>query len=154
MSDKRQTPKVVPSGGPLVAAAALVVVTLVTVASASLTDVGKMRVAEPITVETRLLLFEDGHDGAVVVRDSASLDVVAVLPPGRSGFVRSTVRALAYERKRDGIGAEQPFVLARFSDGGMSLQDPSTGSRIELNAFGLSNVRAFVPLMDSGSPQR
>ena len=46
---------------------------------------------------------------------------------GQSGFVRGTLRGLARERKRMGLGAEQPFVLMGRADGRLTLKDPATG---------------------------
>ena len=41
----------------------------------------------------------------------------------------------------------RPFRLTRWSDGRLSLDDPATGRRIELDAFGPTNTAVFAHLM-------
>ena len=69
---------------------------------------------------------------------------VAVLPSGEGGFVRGVLRGLARERRAHDIGSQPPFVLTRWSNGLLSLEDPETGRRVDLNAFGHTNKGAFA----------
>ena len=48
------------------------------------------------------------------------------------------------------IDSGPPFRLTHWSDGRLSLEDPSTGRRIELDAFGPTNTAVFARLM--GAP--
>ena len=100
------------------------------------------------------LIWDGGHalqiataikgpgDGVVLVPYQ-----LAVLAPGTNGFARGVLRGLARERRRSDIGMEPPFRLARWSDGRLTLEDPTTGRRIELGAFGPTNAEVFAALM-------
>lgn len=76
--------------------------------------------------------------------------MVAVIPPGTNGFLRGSLRGLARERKRQGIGAGPAFRLVRWADGRLTLEDPATRRVIDLAAFGPTNSGAFADLL--GAP--
>ncbi len=97
-------------------------------------------------VASRDLRFADRADGAVVVTDAQTEQTVDVLQ-GEQGFIRSTMRGLARARRLDGIGAAPPFHLAAWSDGRLTLDDPSDGRHLELQAFGSLNVAVFARLL-------
>ena len=65
---------------------------------------------------------------------------------GNAGFLRAALRTLAQARMRDNIGPETPLRLTRWSDGTVSLDDPTTGRAIGLDAFGADNAGAFAQL--------
>jgi putative photosynthetic complex assembly protein len=90
------------------------------------------------------LTFADAADGGIIVRSD---DGELVLPSEYNGFVRGVLRALARERRKVGVGPEEPFVLAREASGSFYIGDPSTGERIDLRAFGRDNALAFVTLL-------
>jgi putative photosynthetic complex assembly protein len=147
--------------GVLVAAAALLGFTLVLVGAARITRIGTQQGFESAPVESRALRFEDRADGSVVVLVASDRDderarerEVERMAPGTNGFVRSVLRGLARERKLQGIGREPAFELTRWADGRLSLEDPETGRRIELDAFGPTNVAAFARLLNVGSESR
>jgi putative photosynthetic complex assembly protein len=94
--------------------------------------------------------FVDLPDGSVQVRDARSGATVDTLV-GEAGFVRSTVRGMANARKQQGAGAETPFVLVRRADGGINFEDPVTGRRISLEAFGSTNAAAFTRWLGASS---
>ena len=94
----------------------------------------------------RDLRFADRSDGAVVVTDVADNHQVAVMT-GQNGFLRGTLRGLARTRRSEGVGPEQAFHLTGFSDGRLTLSDPTTGRHIELEAFGSLNEAVFVKLL-------
>jgi putative photosynthetic complex assembly protein len=93
----------------------------------------------------RELRFVDAPGGDVLALDARSGDTVARFT-GEQGFVRGTLRALARERNRRGLGPETPLQLVAHSDGRLTLHDPSTGARIGLEAFGSSNLAVFAVL--------
>lgn len=97
----------------------------------------------------RALRFVDAADGSVRVIDARS-DVLIETLVGEEGFVRSTVRGLAMERRRQGIGPETPFLLVRRPDGGVNFEDPTTGRKVSLEAFGSTNAAAFKRLLADG----
>jgi putative photosynthetic complex assembly protein len=138
---------IVPKGGVL-AAAALVLFALTSVTAVRLTGVGSVHMALPAAVESRDFQFEDGKNGAVLVFDAGSHQLVDTLAPGSNGFIRVVLRGLARERKLGDIGAQPPFRLTRFVNGQITLTDTSTNKQIDLDAFGSSNTEAFARLMN------
>jgi hypothetical protein len=78
----------------------------------------------------------------VVVFDGQSGQQLAVLQ-GEQGFVRGALRALARERYSRGIGSGPPFTLTAYIDHRLTLKDPTTGSRIDLESFGPTNMAEF-----------
>ena len=97
----------------------------------------------------RDLQFRDLPSGDIAVLDHRSGQHVAQFS-GEQGFLRSTLRALARERQRANLGQEAPFFLIGRTDGRLTLQDPSTGQRIDLESFGPSNAAVFSSLRLAG----
>jgi putative photosynthetic complex assembly protein len=127
---------------PLIGAGALVVASLVLVAFVRL--VPAPAEAPAATVVARELHFDDREDGGITVRDARDPAYVQVLPAGQDNFVRATMRGFARERRRAGIGQETPFRLSARSDGRLTLEDPTNGRVVDLEAFGSANVAAFA----------
>lgn len=98
----------------------------------------------------RALHFEDSPAGEVVVREAASGREIARYA-GEQGFVRGTLRVLARERARRGIGAREPFLLVSHGTSRLMLADPATGERIHLESFGPSNVAVFARLLEAAA---
>jgi putative photosynthetic complex assembly protein len=97
---------------------------------------------------SRTLSFTDASDGAVLVADAATGAPVARLAPGTNGFVRGTLRALAHEGGHAAhAAAVHPFVLSSYADGRLTLDDPTDGQRLDLEAFGSLNTAAFAALL-------
>lgn len=94
-------------------------------------------------VAERSLRFEDSVDRGVAVIDARSGELITVLR-GEQGFVRGTLRALTRERQSRGIGNGPPFTLTAYIDQRMTLLDPSTGARIDLESFGPTNMGEFA----------
>jgi putative photosynthetic complex assembly protein len=97
----------------------------------------------------RDLIFADGPEGAVLVIDAHSKKEIAKFE-GEQGFLRSTLRALVRERRREGMGPETPLHLIGRADGRLTLLDPSTRQRIDLEAFGPTNASVFASLRLAG----
>jgi putative photosynthetic complex assembly protein len=138
---------------PLIGAATLVLVALLATTWVRLTGVGAARVPDAAPVATRDLRFEDRPDGAIAVYDADRNSLVDVVT-GANGFMRGTLRGLARERKRSGLGPEPPFVLTAREDGRLTLEDPSTGRRVDLESFGPTNEAVFARLLDLRVPPR
>jgi putative photosynthetic complex assembly protein len=102
----------------------------------------------------RLLRFEDGPDGSVLILDAASRTVLARFPVAEGGFVRGTLRALARERRQEEQGREAPFRLSAWRDGQLTLDDTATGRRVDLTAFGSTNSGAFARLLTAQGEER
>lgn len=136
-------------------AGAMVVVSLLSVASVRLTGNGpdqrRAALGEPSAPVERPLRFEDSVNGAVAVIDARTGEKVATFE-GEQGFVRGALRALARHRKARGIGPDQPFELQVKPDGALTLWDPATGERIDIGSFGPTNTATFAGLLDTRAP--
>ena len=133
----------------LIGAAALVLFSLASVGLVRLTGNGpdQRRAAEPSTVQ-RPLRFEDRPDGSIAVVDGRTGQLVASVQ-GEQGFLRGALRALSRERRARGLGPEQPFHLMARPDGRLTLVDPVTDQRIDLESFGPTNASAFARLLQA-----
>jgi putative photosynthetic complex assembly protein len=128
--------------------------TVTSAAVARISGLGTVQMPESALVESRPLRFEDMRDGSIRVTDARTGQVAASVEPGTNGFIRGTLRGMARERKRQGIGIEPPFMLTRWADGRLSLEDPATGRVIALDAFGPTNGEAFAQLLTAGGTGR
>jgi putative photosynthetic complex assembly protein len=141
--------------GALIGAAVLIGLTIAAVGAMRIAGIEPTaRVPEPESaIASKALRFEDRPDGAVVIveadRDGRER-IVRILEPGGGGFVRGVLRSLARERRAQGVGPEQPFVLTLQANGELFLEDASTDQRIYLQAFGPSNVESFRSLLVGG----
>lgn len=132
--------------GVLLAIGLAILVTLVSVATVRWSGT-EIRQADAPPVVSRSLRFEDGPDGSVRVID-ASTGALAATFTGEQGFLRGALRALARDRKRMGGGPEQPFELVLRSDNRLTLIDPVTGQRLDLESFGPTNAGLFAGLLN------
>ena len=131
---------------PLVAAAALVVITLLGVAFQKFyVNPNASRVLpEKIVIAERELQFIDHADGAVEVRTMPDNEVLDMIAPGDGGFVRGTLRGLIRERRMSNAEMSPGFLLQHFADGAVVLTDLSTSRQIDLRAFGSLNADDFL----------
>jgi putative photosynthetic complex assembly protein len=97
-------------------------------------------------IQERQLRFEDRPDGSIAITDARTGETVRSVQ-GEQGFVRGALRALTRERKARGLGPEEPFELRVRADGGLTLFDPSTSQRVDLEAFGPTNADNFARLL-------
>jgi putative photosynthetic complex assembly protein len=132
---------------PLAALGALVLVSVLGVGAVRMAGVSPQQQADAATVATRQLRFEDRDDGGIAVRDARTGALLDTIAPGTNGFLRSAMRGLVRERKRQGLCAEQPFDLLGRADGRLTLVDPGTRRRIDLESFGPSNAAVFARLL-------
>jgi putative photosynthetic complex assembly protein len=136
----------------LIAAGLLLAFVFTTVAAVRLTT--EPPAPAPVTsaavTQTRDLQFRDNPEGGITVWDVGQNTVATVLVPGEGGFIRGVLRALARERRTNGIGADAAsFRLTGYSDGRLSIEDLATGRVIDINAFGIDNARAFAVLLSA-----
>lgn len=142
----------------LIAAGLLIGLTIAAVAAfriAGLEPSARIPASEP-PVLSRELRFADGDDGSVIVyaADGSGRDrVIHVVHSGEGGFIRGILRSLARARTASGIGREHPFILRQQPSGTLLLEDPQTHQRIDLQAFGPTNIESFrVLLVDQETP--
>jgi putative photosynthetic complex assembly protein len=134
----------------LLAVGALLLAALVAVASVRVSGV-EIRSPDASAAFTRELRFEDRPDGSVAVIDARSGAVIDAVT-GEAGFFRGTLRGLARERRRAGLGAEGAFQLIARADGRLTLADPATGQRVDLESFGPTNAAVFARFLGAGAP--
>ena len=125
----------------LYCAAGLIAFSLISVGLLRITGNGPDQRAAAATLQ-RSLVFEDQKDGGVRVADGVTGQTLTVLY-GEQGFVRGALRALTRERYARGMGSEKPFELVARVDGRLTLMDPSTGQRVDLESFGPTNAAEF-----------
>jgi len=99
----------------------------------------------------RTLRFEDRPNGDVAVMDGQSTTEITRYA-GEQGFVRGILRTLSRERMRRGIGSGPTFELIGHTDGRLTLFDPATGQRINLESFGPTNMASFAMLQPAPNP--
>jgi len=114
---------------------------------ADFVDSGKLtREIDAQAVITKQLRFEDRSDGSIAVISATDGRVVKVIE-GEAGFVRGILRAMARERRIKEVNQAIPFELIARADGRLTLIDPATGNRIDLESFGKDNVIEFAVLL-------
>ena len=128
--------------GPLLGLATVLLLSLVSVGSARYAGLST-RQPDAQTVSVREVRFEDTPEGAVAVIDGVTGARIETVT-GEQGFLRGTLRGLARERKRANLGPEQNFQLIGRADGRLTLADPATGQRIDLESFGPTNAAVFA----------
>ncbi len=138
--------------GVLVGIGVLVLAVLIAVAAVRWSGASAREPDAP-SVATRLLRFEDRPDGSIAVIDARSGATLERLR-GEQGFIRGALRALTRERRMRDVGPTPPFELAARADGRLTLVDPSTGARIDLESFGPANAGVFARLMTLNNENR
>ncbi len=142
--------------GVLITIATILLLTTIAVAIFRITgQEPAARVPEPMqVVEMRALRFVDSSDGRVNVLEpqaDGAERLIHVFQPGDGGFVRGLMRSLARARRASGIGDEVPFTLMQLANGSILLEDPATGQRIDLQAFGPASIESFQALLLDGA---
>ena len=127
----------------------LVVFAVLATGFVALTGIGSTRDLGGAATASVSLTFADREDGAVIASHAGTGDVLQIWEPGTGGFVRTALRALAYDRRAVGIGSTPPFLLSRTDRGRLLLEDPSTGKRLALEAFGRANMGEFEALLST-----
>jgi putative photosynthetic complex assembly protein len=133
------------------ATAGLLSFTLIAVALVRITGNGPDQLAAA-TVNERLLRFEDVAGGGVAVIDGETGKLLTTVT-GEQGFFRGAIRALARDRIARKIGSQEPFKLIARADGRLTLFDPVSGQRVDLESFGPTNAAVFAQFLNM-QPQR
>ena len=135
---------------PLLAIAGLIATTIAVTAGVRLSGMSISQPDAPVLM-ARTLLFTDRTDGGIDVFDAQTHQRVETVV-GQAGFVRGTLRGLARDRRRAGFGPSLPFDLIAHTDGRLTLVDPTTSRRIDLESFGPTNMASFAQLF-AGEPR-
>jgi putative photosynthetic complex assembly protein len=132
----------------LIGAGLLMLCTLLLAAYARFTGAGRLEQPVSAAVKQRSVVFQQLPGNVVRVVDGTTNAVIVTFPEGQGGFVRGSLRAFAYSRHVKGVALDaEPFILSAWEDGRLTLDDPATGSRIQLDAFGSDNRAAFASLL-------
>lgn len=135
---------------PLLAAALLIGATVFGVATLRLSGADVSTRSQAAVVAQRALHFEDQADGGVRVLEALPgqpARQLQVIDAGAGGFLRGAMRALVRQRRAAGVGPEAPFVLTARADGRLTLIDPATNERVDLESFGPTNAAVFAQLL-------
>ena len=104
-------------------------------------------------VTIRDLAFKDLPDGGVNVTDAVTGQLVELVRPTTGGFLRGVMRGLVRDHRKVNNATGYPFRLTRWSDGRLTLEDPSTRESFELESFGSTNEQVFADFLpQAGSP--
>jgi len=95
-------------------------------------------------VAERTLIFKDLPDHSVAVIDHGQ--TIATFE-GEQGFIRGILRGLNRGRKMHDVPRDTPFHLAAYADGRLILDDPATGTSLEMAAYGATNEGVFANLL-------
>jgi putative photosynthetic complex assembly protein len=146
--------------GPLLGALAVVLVTASAAVAGRVFGVGATREGVPAVgmpaaaaLERRVLRFADAPDGGILVYDAPSNTLATHLAPGGpDGFLRGALRAMTRQRMLARVGQGPPFVLTRWNDGRLTLDDSATHMHIAVSSFGPTQVESFERLMAATPP--
>ena len=94
---------------------------------------------------SKKLHFYDHPDGSIKITD---IDGEILTFIEGEAFVRVLLRNLVRERILLGVGPEEPFELIAREGGLLSLRDPISDLHLDLTAFGTSNSKIFVELIE------
>ncbi len=128
---------------PLIVIGVLVALTLISVTIVRLGDLSDTYITTAQAKQVRELFFVDRNDGSIAIVDARNGSVIDTVAPGTNGFLRGTLRGLARERRRLGVGAETPFILSARVDGRLTLDDPISKRQVDLKSFGATNAAVF-----------
>ncbi|MGB5831357.1 MAG: photosynthetic complex assembly protein PuhC [Thiohalocapsa sp.] len=131
----------------LIGAALLIGFVIAAAAMVRLTGVGNTEIPLAPMIESRQLVFLDHGDGTTTVRVPGDEGTVAELESGVDGFVLGVMRGMVRERNSYDADVDAPYVLSLREDGRLLFEDPLTGRRIDLRAFGPTNAGSFAELL-------
>jgi putative photosynthetic complex assembly protein len=141
------------SGKALLGVGTLMFLSLLLASIAALTGFSVGKETESAVTQSRELRFEDAPGGVIHVYEWESGATLAKYTPGTENFVRGVLRGLVRERRSRDVSGDIPFRVARHEDGALTLEDPATGQRVNLWAFGPDNARSFLRLLDAPAPK-
>ena len=101
------------------------------------------------TMNSILITVRDLPNGSVGVFHTNTNTPLARYESGEGSFVRTIFRSLVRDRKVRQIDADPVFRLHRLSDGAVMVEDSSTGSKIQLDAFGDLNSEQFRSMLQA-----
>lgn len=131
----------------------LVLFSIVAVLVGQFTERGLVMNPPVTAAEEVQLTFEAQPGGDMIVRNGETGVTVAVLAADGDGFIRGVLRGMERGRALARLSHQPTYLLIRSTDGRLTISDPETGERIDLNGFGADNLAAFARLLPSRGKQ-
>ncbi len=128
----------------LIAAGSLMIGTIALAAVARINHAG----GHPVNWKAGAVavVFRQQAQDAITVTTGAGAPI-ATIAPTQDAFLRTTMRTMLQARAREGQPRTAPFLLIPQRGGALLLDDPLTGRKIFLQAFGPSNQAQFSALL-------
>jgi putative photosynthetic complex assembly protein len=139
---------------PLLSAIALLAFAVAAVLFGRVTDIGTVRTPVTYPEAVRDVSFDVHADDSITVRDGATGAIIELIAPDKDGFIHGTLRGIGRDRKLRSIPADAPYRIIRWDDGRLTLSDPATGLRVQLDPFGPANSGAFARFLEGRSLPR
>jgi putative photosynthetic complex assembly protein len=134
----------------LLGAGALIVVTLLGTAAASIANIGATRLDTSDVRSTRDVRFVEMAGGMVRATDATTGMTIADIASAGNGFVGVVIKGFSRDRALAGTAPNTAYRLKTLSDGRTLIEDPTSGRIVMLGAFGSDNLKAFTQLMANG----
>lgn len=144
--DGKEFPK-----GVLYAAGALVLFSLTVAFVGRATGIGTQSLPVADAVQVFEVRFVDHGAEGLEMRSARSGELLSVLRTGEDGFIRGLLRSMNRTRKLEGQAQDAPFQFTRWSDGRVSVHDPSTDDTIQVMGFGATHSHTIQRLMASAA---
>lgn len=136
-SEQAPAPVAPKEGRPLLlGAAALVLLTLVSVGWIQLSGSVSERFAGQAPQRVYELSFRDLGDDRLAVVDTGSNETLGIIEPGGDGLIRGALRGLKRTRHRRGLSTDASYQLVIWDSGRLTLSDLKTDRHVPLDAFG------------------
>jgi putative photosynthetic complex assembly protein len=113
----------------------------------TLTGIGADRVVNGAIVSTYPVTMMIEGDDAVALKSVETGAVIVGFDKGHGGFLRNAIRAFGLKRNQMNIEPQAPYVVTRWESGRITLNDPSTGHQVPVDAFGPMVTKMFAPLV-------
>lgn len=137
---------------PLMMAASLVVVTLVTVGIAQLSGgVDSLRSGLSTPAYEQAIRFEPLPGDRIHVVDVATSETMYIVEANSDGLLRGALRGLGRSRALSSLDVAAPYLLQRIEGDGVYLSDELTGRSIRIESFGPILTGAVAVLMDAAT---
>jgi putative photosynthetic complex assembly protein len=113
------------------------------------TGIGADRVVNGAVVATYPVTMMLDADDAVALKSAETGAVIVGFDKGHGGFLRGAIRAFGLKRHQMNIAPAAPYVVTKWESGRVTLNDPSTGHQVPVDAFGPMVTKMFAPLVET-----
>ena len=132
---------------PLIGAAALVVLSLITVLWFQARDTDAVTEASRSPVAIHELNFTDLGADQIAIIDAGAGDTIAVIGPTGDNLIRNAVLSLTRTRDRRGLPIDSQYEVIHWDTGRLTLSDIETDRHIPLDSFGPTDSGALAQLL-------